>query len=264
MARSQILLKSKEEIAIMAQAGAIVCEVLDAVEAHVAPGVTTLQLDEIAHDVMRSRGASSAFLGYPSDSGGSPFPGVLCTSVNDAIVHGIPSADQVLACGDIVSVDFGCVFEGFYGDSARTLAVGEVSAEVAQLLEITQRALAEAISQCKVDRRLHEIGAAVERIVKPFGYGIVRDFVGHGIGRDLHEDPQVPNYVPHGYKPVSGPRLRPGMVLAIEPMLNLGTGRTKRTQDGWTITTADGSMSAHFEHTVAITENGPIVLTSRK
>src|SRR5690606_39670120 len=118
-----------------------------------------------------------------------------------------PSADQVLASGDIVSVDFGCVFEGFYGDSARTLAVGEVSAEVAQLLEITQRALAEAIAQCKVDRRLHEIGAAVERIVKPFGYGIVRDFVGHGIGRDLHEDPQVPNYLPHGYKPVSGPRL---------------------------------------------------------
>ncbi len=263
MSRTRIILKTAEEIAIMAKAGAIVCEVLDTVESHVAPGVSTQQLDEIAREVMERHGATSAFFGYPSDSGGVPFPGVLCTSVNDAIVHGIPSAEQVLRSGDIVSIDFGCVFEEFYGDSARTVAVGEVSDEVAQLLEITQKALYEAIAQCKVDRRLHEIGAAVERIVKPFGYGNVREFVGHGIGRDLHEDPQVPNYVPHGFKPVSGPRLRPGMVLAIEPMLNLGTARTKRGNDGWTITTADGSMSAHFEHTVAITENGPIILTSR-
>lgn len=263
MARSQIILKNAEEIAIMARAGAIVCEVLDTVESHVAPGVSTLELDQIAREVMERHGATSAFLGYPSDSGGVPFPGVLCTSVNDAIVHGIPSADQVLTSGDIVSIDFGCVFDGFYGDSARTVAVGEVSAEVSQLLEITRKALYEAIAQCRVDRRLHEIGAAVERIVKPYGYGIVREFVGHGIGRELHEDPQVPNYVPHGFKPVSGPRLRPGMVLAVEPMLNLGTARTKRARDGWTITTADGVMSAHFEHTVAITENGPIILTSR-
>ncbi|MBA2662498.1 MAG: type I methionyl aminopeptidase [Bradymonadaceae bacterium] len=263
MARTRIELKSSDEIAVMARAGAIVCEVLDTVESHAMAGISTFALDEIARDVMSRHGATSAFLNYPHDRGGIPFPGVLCTSVNEAIVHGIPSREQVLVTGDVVTIDFGCVFEGFYGDSARTIAVGEVSPEVQHLLEITRQALDEAIAQCGVDRHLHEIGAAVERIVRPHGYGIVAEFVGHGIGRSLHEDPQVPNYVPKGYKACSGLRLEPGLVMAIEPMVNLGTARTKRHKDGWTIITADGLPSAHFEHTVAITEDGPIVLTSR-
>jgi methionyl aminopeptidase len=263
MPRARIELKSQGELEAMALSGRIVCEVLDAVEAEVVPGVTTKDLDEIADEVLTSWGATSAFRGYPDETGANPFPGVLCTSINDEVVHGIPSKDRVLRDGDVVSVDFGCVHEGFYGDSARTIAVGVVAPEVARLLEVTKAALHAAIENCCVNNRLHQIGHAVEKTVQPHGYGIVRNFVGHGIGRNLHEEPQVPNYVPHGRKARSGLRLRTGLVLAIEPMVNLGGAETERCDDGWTIRTKDGSISAHFEHTVAITENGPSVLTLR-
>lgn len=262
MPRGQAVFKSQGEIEAMKQAGAIVAEVLDTVARHVRPGVSTLELDQIAEELMNARGATSAFKGYPHDRGGAPFSGVLCTSINEAVVHGLPKATNLLTEGDVVSVDFGCKFDGFYGDSARTIAVGEVSQEVSILMDVTRRALEAAIAVCRPDRRMFEIGAAVERIVRPHGFGIVTDFVGHGIGRELHEDPQVPNYVPHGQKARGGMILRPGLVLAIEPMVNLGTHRTRRHEDGWTIVTGDGKTSVHFEHTVAITVDGPIVLTS--
>ncbi|MFU8804342.1 MAG: type I methionyl aminopeptidase [Bradymonadaceae bacterium] len=263
MARQRIELKNADQLGLMARAGAIVCEVLDEVEARVAPGISTWELDEIARAVLGTHDATSAFEGYSHEHGGAAFPGVLCTSVNDAIVHGIPSKDVVLVEGDVITVDFGCVAQGFYGDSARTVAVGEVAPRIAHLLEVTKSALDEAIRRCRVDGRLFEIGDAVEKVVVPHGYGIVTEFVGHGIGRALHEEPQVPNFVPRGCKPRGGLRFRPGLVMAIEPMVNLGTARTRRLEDGWTIVTADGLPSAHFEHTVAITEDGPIVLTSR-
>jgi methionyl aminopeptidase len=257
-----IHVKSSDELGQMAQAGRIVATVLDAVESQVAPGVSTWRLDQIAREVLGRFDARSAFEGYPHDRGGRPFPGVLCTSVNEAVVHGIPSEETVLRDGDIISVDFGCEYGGYFGDSARTIAVGAIGEDLKQLVDVTRRALEAGIAACQVGAHLLAISAAIEEAIRSSGMGLVKAFVGHGIGRELHEEPGVPNFVPPGHRIEDSPRLEAGMVLAIEPMVNLGTAHVRRLPDGWTVVTGDGRPSAHFEHTVAITEDGPIVLTS--
>jgi methionyl aminopeptidase len=224
----------------------------------VRPGVTTWELNEIADREMKRLGANSAFLGY-KPSGAPAYPAVLCTSVNDVVVHGIPRKDVVLKEGDIVGVDFGCFLDGFCGDSARTVMVGKVSDEARRLVEATRDALDRAISHCLPGNRLQDIGWAVESYVKERGYSVVTNFVGHGIGRAMHEDPPVPNYGTPG----RGIRLKPGLVLAIEPMVNEGMSAVKILPDRWTAVTEDGSLSAHFEHSVAITKDGPLVLSRR-
>jgi methionyl aminopeptidase len=248
-----IYLKNADELDRMHRAGQILCEVLDTVESMVTNGVTTEDLDALAETLLRERGAIAAFKGYEG------FPSVLCTSVNEAVVHGIPSEDVVLSDGDVVSIDCGLVLDGFYADSARTIAVGSVDAGVKRLLEVTRGALERGISKCKSGGRLGNIGAAIQRAVESEGMSIVRDYSGHGIGRSLHEEPRVPNYGKVG----RGMRLVPGLVLAIEPMVSLGEDDCELLEDDWTVVTADRSMSAHFEHTVAITSKGPWVLTQR-
>jgi len=229
-----------------------VCAVLDELVHTVAPGVTTAELDRLARVRTRERGAAPAFLGYHG------FPAALCVSVNDEVVHGIPSDDRVLREGDVVGLDFGVVLDGWYGDSARTVPVGRVSPGAARLLEVTEGALAGAIAAARPGARLGDLGAAVQAFAEPRGFSVVRDFVGHGIGRRLHEPPQIPNVGTAG----TGPVLRAGMVLALEPMVNAGGYAVATLDDGWTAVTEDGSLSAHFEHTVAITEAGPEVLTA--
>lgn len=251
MVRERIELKSRDEIERIREASLVVHEVLEAVARAVVPGVTTAELDRLAEARTRQRGAVPAFKGYHG------FPASLCISVNDEVVHGIPSPERVLRQGDIVGLDFGAVVGGFYGDSARSVPVGAVSAEARRLLETTRQALDRAIAAAGAGSRLGDLGAAVQRFVESRGFSVVRDFVGHGIGRRLHEPPQVPNFGAAG----TGVRLRPGMVLALEPMVNAGGPEVVTLEDGWTAVTADGSLSAHFEHTVAVTENGPEVLT---
>jgi len=225
-------------------------EVLDVLVAAAVPGVTTAELDRLAIARTRARGAAPAFLGYCG------YPASLCISVNDEIVHGIPSATRRLEEGDIVGLDYGVVLDGWYGDAARTVAVGRVAPAAAQLIAVGREALARAIGAARPGGTLGDIGAAVQRYAEGEGFSVVRDFVGHGIGRRLHEPPHVPNVGTPG----AGERLLPGMVLAIEPMLNAGGPEVEQLDDGWTAVTADGSLSAHFEHTVAITENGPEIL----
>jgi methionyl aminopeptidase len=241
--------RSRREIAIMERASRVVLEALDTVCAAVAPGVTTQELDQIAETEIRQKGARPAFLGYRG------YPKSLCVSVNDEVVHGIPGKRRLKA-GDIVGIDCGAVLEGYYGDAARTVAVGEISADARRLLRATEEALARGIAAAVPGNRLTDIGAAVEQYAAAGGYAVVRDFVGHGIGTFLHEEPQVPNFGPGG----RGPILREGMVLAIEPMLNLGTSEVTVDADGWTVRTRDGRWSAHFENTVAILADGPVVL----
>lgn len=241
----------------MRKAGLIVYEVLQHLNEAVAPGITTKDLDRMAAELTSKRGAQPAFLGYPSSSKSVPaFPGVICASKNEAIVHGIPD-DVPLKEGDIISIDFGCVYDGFYGDSAITVPVGKISERATLLLEQTQLALKDAIAQCFPGNRIGDISHAVQSRVEPHGFGIVREFVGHGIGRNMHEPPQVPNFG----KPLTGRVLRPGLVIAIEPMVSEAGYEAKILSDGWTAVTKDGSLAAHFEHTVAITENGPYVLS---
>lgn len=247
----KVYLKSKEEIAKMRKANLAVSAVLDACEAAIAPGVSTWDLNEIAAAKLKELGAKSAFLGYHG------FPAVLCTSVNEVVVHGIPRKDVVLKEGDIIGVDFGCFVEGFCGDSARTFAVGKVSKEARALMDATRQSLEEAIKMCVPGKRLGDIGWAVQGHVEPLGYSVVRSFVGHGIGKAMHEDPQVPNYG----SPDTGKRLTAGMVLAIEPMVNAGTPEVETLADDWTAVTKDRSLSAHFEHSIAITDDGPFVLS---
>ena len=246
-----ISLKSEREIELMRRAGGIVGRILEETRPLVRPGVTTAELDRFAERRCRELGATPAFKGYRG------FPACFCISVNDEVVHGIPSAKKVLEDGDIVGVDFGVVVDGWYGDSARTFLVGEASQEAKQLIEVTEKSLYLGIEQCREGNRVSDIGYAVQKYVEGFGYGVVREFVGHGIGRALHEDPQVPNYGPKG----KGIPLKVGMVLAIEPMINAGGPEVKVLSDGWTAVTRDHSLSAHFEHTVAITPNGPDILT---
>jgi methionyl aminopeptidase len=251
-----IVLKNEREIARMRVAGQVVHAVLEAVEAACVPGVTTAQLERIAARELRRAGARSAFLGYQPGPV-MPYPAVLCTSVNGVVVHGIPREDEVLKEGDIVGIDFACHKNGFCADAARTIAVGVVSAPARDLLATTRRCLDLAIAACRPGHRLGDVGAAIEGHAAGAGYGVVREFVGHGIGRRMHEPPNVPNHGPAG----RGLRLVPGMVLAIEPMLNAGGSGVRVLEDGWTVVTADAGLSAHFEHTVAITAGGPDVLT---
>ncbi len=244
-----MVLKTKGEIELMAEANAILHEVLDLLGEVIAPGVTTGELDRIAEERIRARGAAPGFLHYRG------FPATLCTSLDDVIVHGIPDA-QPLKEGAILGVDCGVLHQGYYGDAARTFAVGEISAEAAHLLEVTRRSLELAVEQARPGNRLSDIGHAVESYVVPQGYSVVREFVGHGIGTALHEDPQIPNFG----RPGKGLRIEPGMVLAIEPMVNVGGPGVKVDTDGWTARTADGSLSAHFEYSVAVTDVGPRIL----
>jgi methionyl aminopeptidase len=247
-----IVCKSQSEIEKMRKSGRIVREILDDLRAMVAPGVTTMDLEKAAERKIFESGAKPAFKGYYD------YPCVLCTSVNEEIVHGIPSEKRVLKAGDIVSIDCGVVLDGYYGDAAITVAVGDsVSPERKKLMEVTEQSLYKAIAQVKIGNRVSDIGAAVQEYVEANGFSVVREFVGHGIGTKLHEEPQVPNYRSHG----ADARLREGMVLAIEPMVNSGRPEAKVLDDKWTAVTADGSSSAHFEHCVAVTKDGPLILT---
>jgi len=241
-----IILKTPEEIEVMAKASKLVAETLEFLKTHVRPGVTTEELDRLAEEFIRSRGGRPAFKGYRN------YPKTLCISVNDQVVHGIPSK-RVLKEGDIVGLDLGAVVDGFYGDAAVTVAVGAISEETAKLLCVTEEALYAGINQAVVGNRLSDISHAVQERAEAAGFSVVTDFVGHGIGRQLHEEPQVPNYG----KPGQGPRLQAGMVLAIEPMVNMGTSEVRVLDDQWTAVTKDGSLSAHFEHTIAIQPSGP-------
>jgi methionyl aminopeptidase len=251
-----IVLKDRREIARMRAAGQVVAAVLDAVEAACVPGVTTADLERIAAGELRRGGARSAFLGYrPGPM--APYPAVLCTSVNGVVVHGIPSDREILKEGDIVGIDFACHKDGYCADAARTVAVGIISAPARALLETTRRCLELAIASCLPGQRLGDLGAAIQSHAERTGYSVVREFVGHGIGRAMHEPPNVPNHGRAG----RGLRLTPGMVLAIEPMLNAGGAAVRVLDDGWTVVTDDDSLSAHVEHTVAITSDGPQVLT---
>lgn len=246
--------KSRTDFEKMKIAGQCVGAMHQAVREAIAPGVTTRELDEIARGVLADHSCTSSFLGYGAPT--SPFPGVLCTSPNSVIVHGIPG-DYTLREGDVISIDAGAIYEGWHGDAAFTAAVGEVPTEVRTLLDVTERALWRGIEQARSGHRLGDIGAAVEAEALPHGYGVVRDYVGHGIGRQMHEAPSVPNYGRAG----KGLRLKTGMALAIEPMFNLGTQESTVLDDGWTVVTADGAWSAHFEHTVLLTDEGTIVST---
>ena len=235
----------------MRAAGIVTRETLEVVRNLVCPGVTTLDLDKAAEEHIRSRGGKPAFKGYHG------YPGSICASVNNEVVHGIPSAKRVLREGDIVSVDTGAIIDGYVGDSAITVAVGEVTPETARLLKVTEASLYAAIEVVRPGATLGDVGWAVQKVVEEAGFGVVRDFVGHGIGKQMHEDPQIPNFG----QPGRGMKLREGMVLAIEPMVNVGGWEVQVLRDGWTAVTQDGSMSAHFEHTVAVTATGARILT---
>ena len=240
----------------MRRAGAVVAQTKIAIRDAIRPGITTGELDKIAEDEIRRAGAIPSFKGY-TGAGTTPFSGSICTSVNHEIVHGIPGT-KVLAEGDILSVDVGAVVEGLHGDSAFTVGVGEIDDEAARLIDATRESLKIGIAQARVGARVGDISSAVQAYAESQGYEVVRQYVGHGIGRALHEEPQVPNYGTAG----RGPLLKKGMAIAIEPMLNIGTWETQRLDDGWTVVTADGSLSAHFEDTIAITEDGVMVLTT--
>ena len=257
-----IIRKSPAEIEIMARSGKIIADMHELVAEAVRPGVSTGELDRLAEDYVRAQNAVPAFLGYGGSGSRIPCPATLCASVNDEIVHGIPSTDTVLQEGDLIKVDAGCVLEGYYSDSAVTWIVGgedTVSPEVARLVRATREGLWAGLMEAKPKQRIGDISAAVEAVGRREGYGIVHEYVGHGVGRALHEDPQVPNHGRRG----RGPKLTNGLVLAVEPMFNLGTEETETLEDEWTVVTADGAMSAHWEHTVAITPDGPWVLTAR-
>jgi len=246
-----IIRKSRTEIEKMRAAGKIVAKVLERLAAMVEPGITTLDLDREAERMIRDAGGIPTFMGY------NGFPASLCTSINDEVVHGIPSASRKLREGDIIGIDCGVTLHGYVGASAVTVPVGKVSDEVLKLIAATRQSLYEAIAQCQVGKRIGDVSHAVEAYVVPRGYSVVQNYCGHGIGRAMHEDPQVPNYG----KPNSGTVLREGLVIAIEPMINLGKHHTKQLKDGWTVVTMDGMPSAHFEHTIAITPEGPQILT---
>ena len=246
-----IILKSPQEVAKMREAGRIVAVVLDAVARAVKPGITTGELDKIAVRVLRKSGAVASFKGYRG------FPASICTSLNEQVVHGIPG-ERVLNDGDIISLDFGARLDGFHGDAAITVGVGRIGADAQAIMDATKGALEAGIAKAVAGARLGDVSAAVESYAVSRGFAVVREYVGHGVGRDLHEDPQVPNFGVAG----EGPVLQKGMTLALEPMLNAGVWRTRVAEDGWTVSTADGRLSAHFEHSIAIGDNGPEILTA--
>lgn len=246
-----VALKSDREISQMRKSCAIVAQILEEMAQMAKPGISTGELDRFAELRTKELGAKPAFKGYHG------FPASVCISVNDEVVHGIPSMKRMLKEGDIVGLDFGVICDGWYGDSARTVAIGKITPEAQQLLDVTRECLNRGIEQCHEGNKVFDIGHAIQNYVEGFGYSVVREFVGHGIGRALHEDPQVPNFGPKG----KGMQLKAGMVLAIEPMINAGSHEVKVLSDGWTAVTVDRSLSAHFEHTVAITPKGPEILT---
>ena len=246
-----IILKTARELGVMREACIISAQALQLIGRAVEPGVTTAELDKLAENFIRSKGAVPNFKGYAG------YPATACISVNDQVIHGIPSHNRILKSGDIVSVDLGAAFEGYNGDNAATFACGEVSDEAKRLIDTTRESLYEGIRAARAGGRVGDIGAAVQRYVEARGYSVVRDYVGHGVGTSLHESPEVPNYGVSG----RGIRLLPGMTIAIEPMVNAGGEKVKVLPDGWTVLTADGSLSAHFEHTVAITADGPQIMT---
>jgi len=248
-----IVVKSHDEIMIMLDANQIVAETLTLVQKMIAPGVTTLELDKVAEDYCKRKNAAPAFKGYRG------FPGSLCTSINEEVVHGIPSRKRKLKKGDIISLDFGVKYKGYYGDSAITVPVGKIGQDEENLLHATEESLERAIEKAVVGNRVADISITVQEYVEKRGFSVVRQFVGHGIGTSLHEGPEIPNFL----QGEQSPRLVPGMVVAIEPMVNLGTSKVKVLRDGWTVVTADGRSSAHFEHSVAVTEDGPVVLSRR-
>ncbi|HHB76775.1 MAG TPA: type I methionyl aminopeptidase [Desulfobulbus sp.] len=249
-----ITLKSREEIEVMHQANQIVAGVLSMLEQEMRSGLTTFQLDKWAEEYCRDHGAEPAFKGYRG------FPASLCVSINEQVVHGIPSKQTRVREGDIVSVDFGTKYKGFYGDSAMTIPVGSISKRIRQLLLVTEEALGKAIAQVQIGNRVADISKAVQDHVEEQGFSVVRQFVGHGIGTNLHEAPEIPNYI----QKKASPRLLEGMVVAIEPMVNLGKEKVRVLRDRWTVVTADGKPSAHFEHSVAVTAEGPFVLSARQ
>lgn len=246
-----IQLKNRAQIAKLREANLVVADVLDTLEAAAKAGMTTWELNEIAERRLRQLKAESAFLGYYD------YPAVLCTSVNQVVVHGIPRKDVILKEGDLLSIDFGAFKDGWCGDSARTVPIGKITSEAQALVDATRNSLERAIAECVPGGRLGDIGHAVQSYVEPLGYSVVRQFVGHGIGRKMHEEPHVPNFGVKG----RGLRLSEGLVVAIEPMINAGGAEVFTEEDGWTAVTKDGSLSAHFEHSVAVTENGPMVLS---
>jgi methionyl aminopeptidase len=248
-----IILKSLQEIEKIRKACLIVADVLDGIRGMVKPGVTTQSLDEFAERFILNTGAKPAFKGYRG------YPKTLCTSVNNEVIHGIPSKSAVLKQGDIISIDVGTIVDGFYGDAAITMPVGTITPEAERLMKVTEESLLRGIAQAQVGNRLYDISHAIQSHVESNGYSVVREFVGHGIGRSLHEDPQLPNFGDPG----QGPKLKPGMVLAIEPMVNVGGSATVTQEDNWTAVTADGSLSAHFEHTIAVMADGPWILTKK-
>lgn len=253
-----ITLKTRDDIARMRAAGQMVAQVLSLLESQVKPGITTAALNALAEEECHKRGAIPVFKNYPNSRGGPPFPGAICASVNEEVVHGIPGK-RVLKEGDILSIDFGVLLDGFAGDSAITVPVGEVDPEVARLLQVTEESLMKGIQQALPGHRLGRVSQAVQQWAEKNGFSVVREYVGHGIGRAMHEDPPVPNYG----RPDRGPVLKEGMTLAIEPMLNMGTYKVFTKIDDWTVVTQDGKHSAHFEHTVAVTSHGPEILTLR-
>jgi methionyl aminopeptidase len=245
--------KSSDEIRMMRRAGAITAHTIERLLGAVKPGMTTAQLDELAERSILSEGATPSFKGYRG------FPASICTSLNDEVVHGIPAKRRIRE-GDILKLDVGAIWEGYHGDSAVSVFVGSAPSDVAEkLIRVTEESLAAGISMLRPGSRLYDVGHAVQQVVEGAGFAVVREYVGHGVGRALHEDPQVPNYGEAG----RGPEIRPGLVVAIEPMVNVGDWRTRVLSDGWTVVTADGTLSAHFEHTIAVTEDGPEVLTAR-
>lgn len=249
----KIFYKTKSELIKLRDANLVVAEVINIVEEHCRPGVSTSELNEIADAALKRLGGTSAFLGYAQP----PYPAVLCTSINEVVVHGIPRRDEILKDGDIVGIDFGAFKNGFCGDAARTVMVGNVPEERRRLVDVTRKGLELAIERCVAGNRIQDIGWAIQSYIEPLGYSVVRKFVGHGIGRAMHEDPQVPNYG----EPKKGLRLKPGLVLAIEPMVNAGGPEVELLEDGWTAVTKDRLCSAHFEHSVAVTDDAPIVLS---
>ena len=251
-----ITLKNREELAVMRKANRIVAEVLGQLAATAKAGVTTLEMDRLAEELTLKKGARPAFKGYRPHE--VEYRHSLCVSINDEIVHGIPKAGRKLKPGDIVGLDFGVVYQGYYGDAARTVAIGKVSDSAERLMKVTREALYAGIEQARVGNRISDIACAVQRTAEDAGFSVVTDFAGHGIGRKLHEDPQVPNYFRPG---MPNPRLQEGMVLAIEPMINEGTAELEILDDGWTAVTADGKLSAHYEHSIAITAAGPEILS---
>jgi len=249
-----ITIKRDDEIARMRHAGGILAEVLDAMQAELRPGITTAALNELAEGLIRGAGAVPSFLGYP---GATPFPASICASINDEVVHGIPSRNRRLQPGDVVSLDVGCIWDGWHADVARTWVLPPTPRRVQELVDATRRGMEAGIAAALPGNRLGDVGAAIEAVARRHGYGVVRPFVGHGIGRSMHESPNVPNYGRAG----TGVRIEPGMCFAIEPMFNLGADDVVVLDDGWTVVTRDGSLSAHFEDTIAIRESGPEVLT---